>query len=362
MIVRSGGDTIRCYVHPVSLEIMHQTIVDEQFINIVKKIHGELLLGSWGSHVVELAACWTIVMILSGVYLWWPRRWTGFAGVLYPRLFSGKKPFWRDIHNVAGVWISAFALILILTGLPWAAFWGDYFKSIRTWTGTAVARQDWSVGNESPQANSLGEHASHTEGHETSHSAGHGAAKRAGAIIDWSEIDRVALSVRPLDLAAPVILSPPSKRHGDWTVQSMTGNRPRRVTLTISGSTGAVTSGQVFADRHWVDRVVGTGIALHEGQLFGWLNQAIGLVTVLGLMLLSASGVVLWWRRRGVGVLGAPQAAQTNTRSPLLWISIIALAVYLPVFGASLLLVRLVEKSVLQRLSITRNWLGLAET
>ena len=34
-----------------------------------------LLAGEIGSHVVELIACWTLVMLATGVWLWWPRRW-----------------------------------------------------------------------------------------------------------------------------------------------------------------------------------------------------------------------------------------------------------------------------------------------
>ena len=52
-----------------------------------------------------------------------------------------------------------------------------------------------------------------------------------------------------------------------------------------------------------MDRIVGVGIAAHEGQLFGWPNQLLGLLTAVGLILLCASGLIMWWRRREQGVL-----------------------------------------------------------
>ncbi|MGV3486883.1 MAG: PepSY-associated TM helix domain-containing protein [Planctomycetaceae bacterium] len=351
VIVRQGNDTLRCYVHPVTLEVLHQTLEGEQFIDKVKKLHSELLLGPRGSYIVELAACWTIVMILSGMYLWWPQKWAGFAGVVYPRLLSGQKPFWRDVHSVTGMWVSVFALILIVTGLPWATFWGGYFKAVRSWTGTNVARQDWSTGGEMPQPSAVGEHASHA--------AGHRSAIWSPSLSSLRELDQIVARVRPLQLAHPVTISPPDRPHGDWTVQSLTGNRPLRVTMTVHGATGEVTSIQRFADRHWIDRLVGTGIALHEGQLFGWINQAVGLLTVLGLVTLSLTGLVLWWRRRDRGGLGTPQAGPASPRSPLLWVCIAALVIYLPLFGASLLLMLALEKLVLRRVALTREWLGL---
>jgi len=362
VIVRSGTDSIRCHVHPESLAILQQRDTDDEFISVVKRIHGELLLGPRGSYLVELAACWTIVMILTGLFLWWPRKTSGFAGVLYPRLRSGTKLIWRDIHSVTGMWISAFALILIVTGLPWAAFWGDYFKTIRQLTGTAVAKQDWASGAAKKTQGRAGGHDGH--GHADQNStfdiAQIDIAQIDIAQIDIAQIDRVVESVRPLGLLPPVVVSPPDRPAGDWIVKSNTANRPQRVTLKVAGATGEVTSRETFADRHLIDRIVGTGIALHEGQLFGWVNQAIGLLTALGLMLLSVSGTVMWWRRRHVGFLGAPKQRSDSRSSPALLICIVVLAIYLPLFGASLIVVLLFDRLLLRRIPGFSRWAGLS--
>ena len=58
---------------------------DRRMIAVDRRLHGQLLLGKQGSWLVELAASWAIVMILSGLYLWWPRG-GGLAGVVWPRL------------------------------------------------------------------------------------------------------------------------------------------------------------------------------------------------------------------------------------------------------------------------------------
>jgi uncharacterized iron-regulated membrane protein len=65
----------------------------------------------------------------------------------------------------------------------------------------------------------------------------------------------------------------------------------------VDARSGAILSREGFADKHLVDQIVAVGIAAHEGRLFGWPNQLLGLLTALGLLLLSLSGVVLWWRR-----------------------------------------------------------------
>src|SRR3546814_12234455 len=61
-------------------------VEEQRPLRLVFHLHGELLAGPLGSFLVEAAACWALVMLLTGLYLWWPRGRRGLAGVLYPRL------------------------------------------------------------------------------------------------------------------------------------------------------------------------------------------------------------------------------------------------------------------------------------
>ena len=137
MLIADHGARTRVYVHPDTLAILKTQDESNTLERAIFKLHGELMLGENGSYLVELAASWAIVMILTGLYLWWPRNAKGLGGVLYPRLGQGPKRFWRDLHAVVGIWVSAFALFLLASGLPWASVWGAAFKNVRAWTGTA---------------------------------------------------------------------------------------------------------------------------------------------------------------------------------------------------------------------------------
>lgn len=368
VVVRKDGEAIRVWVHPETLAVLGAQPEDERLMRWMFKLHGELLMGDRGSNLVELAASWTIVMLLTGVYLWWPRSTSGGAGVLYPRLRRGASILWRDLHGVTGVWIVAFALFLLATGLPWAKFWGSYFKLARRLTGTAVAQQDWTTGSErGGGSGGSGEHAAHGGGSRGERAAGSGSrgdggkqgGERATKPVDLAAFDRVAAVVRPLQLPHPVVLAPPGRGSADWSAKSMAQNRPLRVNLTIDAATGQIISRENYADRHWVDRVVGVGIAAHEGQLFGWPNQLLGLLTAVGLILLSVSGVILWWRRRDVGVLGAPRPLARPRLAAGLVVIVVLIGVYLPLFGASLLAVLIVERAMLRRIPRVSEWLGL---
>lgn len=357
VIVRHDGQAVRVYVHPQSSKVLYTFPENQRLMRWLFRLHGELLMGDWGSHLVETAASWTIVMILTGLYLWWPRGAKGWGGIVYPRLRQGSRAMWRDLHSVTGFWVSSLALMLLLSGLPWAKFWGDYLKLARRITGTATARQDWANASERGaksrgRGSGSGEHGGH----------GGGSGRRGGEVPlpkDLTAFDRVAAAVLPLDLPHPVLIGPPPRGSELWTVKSMTANRPLRVNLQVNGTTGEIVKRDGFWDRHWIDRVVAVGIAAHEGQLFGWPNQLLGLFTAAGLVLLCLSGVVMWWRRRDGGVLGAPKPLPRPRGSLALLATIVLLGLYLPLFGASLLVVLLLERLVLCRIPPVRDWLGL---
>jgi uncharacterized iron-regulated membrane protein len=151
--------------------------------------------------------------------------------------------------------------------------------------------------------------------------------------------------VAALRLDPPVRVYLPSDRQPSWRVRSETQNRPRVRELEF-GLDGALLRDQGFGSKPLLDRVVGIGVAAHEGQLFGAANQALGLFTALGLLTLCVSAIVMWWRRRPGGSLGipAPRVAGFRIGWPL-GATIVVLAVLLPVFGASLLILCLLPKA-----------------
>ena len=343
VLISAAGERTLVWVRPDTLEILKQVPEDETFKERVASIHGELLLGDAGSLVVELAASWAIVMVLSGLYLWWPRQARGLAGVLYPRLRQGRKRFWRDLHAVTGVYVSVFALFLLISGLPWAMVWGDALKQVRAMTGTAAVRQDWS------QSRSA-EHAQHAA------DAGAGLVSVAGDL----PLQTIVARAVALDLVAPVVLVPPKPATPYWQVRSDTPNRPLRATVWLSPRKGAEVARERFSDRHIIDRVIGIGIAGHEGRLFGLANQLLGLVTALGLIVLSISAFFLWRSRAPVGGLGAPPPIPDARLGWGLGALIAAAGVLLPVLGLCLIAVALLERAVLSRWPAARRWLGLS--
>ena len=263
------------------------------------------------------------------------------------------------IHGVTGFWISGLALFLLLSGLPWAKFWGDYFKNVRRLTGTAVARQDWTNGQASTAGSGIGEH-DRGEHSEPSADESAGAGPRERTPSRPAAVDRI-VATRPPARFAPARghRTPRAAAPADWTAKSMTPNRPRRVDLVVDGATGAIKDRKDFKDRHLIDRIVGTGIAAHEGQLFGWPNQLLGLVTATGPGPAERElGDHVVATARG-GRPRRPKALMSPRVSLGFLFVVLLFGVYLPMFGASLLAVLLLETLLLRRIPRVREWLGL---
>ncbi len=373
VLVGQGTDEWRVWVQPVTLHILKAVPEDGRFMQQIFHLHGELLLGDTGSILVELAASWAIVMIVTGLYLWWPRGTQGLGGVLYPRLNRTGRLLWRDLHATAGVWVSTLTLFLLISGLPWSKSWGGYLQEIRHVAGQVTSRQDWTTGTSSELAQRAALSAGSLAGRQVAktdnaisgaavdHAGMPGMAPQRDALpaASYDLIDDVLPAVAHANLPSPVLVAPPMTPGGAWTARSDTQNRPQRASLTLDGATGALLTRENFDQRDWVDRMVGVGVAAHEGQLFGWPNQLLSLFTALSLLTVSVSAVVLWWRRRPNGVLGAPARTQPPRFSTGLLAIVLILALLLPLLGASLLAVFLLERLVLRRLPGIRNWLGL---
>lgn len=360
ILLNQSGEKIRVYIHPQTLAVLGIEREEKRFLNIVHDIHGELLLGKVGSILVELAACWAIVLVMTGIYLWWPGSAKGIAGIVYPRLSLKGRLFWRDLHSVLGMWISFFILFLLISGLPWALVWGSAFKEVRTMTGTSTQKQDWTIAGQQHVKFAADEHAGHDM---------HVPAQREGAMHHHANtnsvfkpmvtMNSIVAKAQQLGLAHPVLVAPPSARSADWLVKSNTQNRPRRADAYFSAQTGELMSYQDFSQRHPIDRVVGIGVAAHEGQLFGWFNQLLGLLTALGLILISASGFIMWRKRAPAGVLGAPPIMPEAKIGKGFVAIILLAAILLPVLGVSLIAIFILERIIFSHWPAAKTWLGL---
>ena len=172
------------------------------------------------------------MLLITGIYLWWPRQTERLAGVLCVRLHRGSRIFWRDLHAVTGILTSAYAFFILFTGLPWASFWGgQYLLAVRTFATSHLVHQAWSTGENSALQQRQASDASAIAGMQMpSVPAAQGAMPRAG---EFTPLNHLLPEAESFHLALPVRIAPPDQAFGPWSVRSDSQDRPLRTTRLI---------------------------------------------------------------------------------------------------------------------------------
>ncbi|MBV6303910.1 PepSY domain-containing protein [Candidimonas humi] len=374
------GDKYSVYLNPYTGVVLGTLSVDRRFMQVDRMIHRKLLLGKPGELIMELAACWTLVLIGTGVALWWPRGAFTWRGVLWPRFDLGGRLFWKSLHAALGIWLAAGALAFVVTGLPWSGSWGKHFKSLATqvdlgsppgvWGGTTlrsvIPGQDKHSGPPAGQGSAgASAHAGHGMGDMPGMAMGD--SDMPGMVMDDLPLPQTAWAVgathvpespeggsaaaRPLSLnrvlaiagahglTAGYDLALPASPSGVYTVSYFPADPKRERVLHIDQYSGKVLGDIRYRDYGAVSKAVSYGTALHMGRYFGLANQLICTLISLGLASIAVTGFVMWWKRRPPRALGAPARLPTPATMRRWKIGLTTLGVIFPLMGGTMLAV-----------------------
>ena len=360
-LVTADGRALDVFVDPYRAQVLGEVASAWRPMSVVSRLHGELMVGTVGDWLVEAAAGWTVVLVVTGLYLWWPRRWR-WQGVVVPRLQHPGRRRWRDLHAVPGALNALFIVFLVMSGLPWSGVWGDQLASLGTlsaWTDPspnfrgAPARDAPTVVPVAGAVNGAGG-AGAAEGSVPAPSAGH-AHDQHDTSIPWAirhapvptgtgsgfTLQQVLALARERGVAVDtprLRLFYPSGEQGVFMVSHVTDRAQDQRTLYIDPRDGRVIDDIGWARYSPLARAVEWGVMVHLGSQFGLANQLAGLAVCSLIAGAVVAGAVLWWRRRPAGQLGAPHAPASERLPWGLKATLAALAVFFPLVGATLLL------------------------
>ncbi len=348
-VISEAGQDLNLFLDPYSGRVLGTQDALWNLQAAARKLHGDLLIGTVGDRLIELAAGWGIVLVVSGLYLWWPRGSSG-AGVLWPRLSARGRLWWRDLHAVTGFWGSALLLFMLLTGMTWTGYWGAQFAG--AWNHFPAAMWD-DVPKSGELAGSLNTsrqqtvawavevtplpasdpHAAH-QGH-----AGHSAPASTASLLQQVVDTAAERGVQP-----GYSITLPKGEQGVYTVALFASDPRNDATLHLDQYSGAVLADVRWQDYGLVAKTVETGVMLHEGKLFGLVNQLLMAAVCLLILFSSVSGLVLWWKRRPAGSLGVPPLRHDLPRWKTAIGVMLVLGVVFPLVGASLVLVWMLDR------------------
>ena len=76
-----------------------------------------------GKLVVGVSTISMVVLLVTGVVLWWPKGVKMLRHRVLVAMRKGWHRFWYDLHVSAGFWVTIVLLLMALTGLVWSFSW-----------------------------------------------------------------------------------------------------------------------------------------------------------------------------------------------------------------------------------------------
>lgn len=338
-VTSASGEKLSVYVDPYRGEVLGTLPQGGTVMGVVRKIHSLAFFGTIANAVMEIAAGWAILLVLTGIYLWWPR---GSAdGVVTVRGKPKHRMWWRDVHAVTGAFAGIFVVFLALSGMPWSVFWGDRFGSFVDARGLGVPEGVWYGEPKSDvKLADLGPAAWTVERTNVPVSA----ARQGGFTLD-----QAVATFEGLGLSRGYAVALPTTPDGVFTGSVFPDDVSLQRTVHLDRYSGAVLQDIGYAQYGPVGKLTEWGISVHMGQEFGLANRLLMLTACLAILILCVSAAVMWWKRRPSGALGVPPMPRDRQRLRIATALLITGGALFPLTGLSFLILVLADWAVTGR-------------
>ncbi|QIL79949.1 PepSY domain-containing protein [Diaphorobacter sp. HDW4A] len=268
--VQTGDWRGTIYLNPVTGEEQARRGETEGFVNTLFKLHSDLLLGDTGKTILAWVALAYMLLLITGVILWWPKRWPGNWHIelnksLVRALF--------DLHRIGGIVMGLLIAASVITGAYLA--WRPLGEVLNFVSGTTPIK--------APKLPALQVDADKP-------------LPKPPSLDAMVEIARAAMPDAQISF-----VQVPANAKQVMRIRFRANDEPHPNGISsvwLDPRTGAV-----LAAQRWNEMDPGTGAAaiaypLHTGELGGVTLEIVAALNGLALAGLGISGVWLWWRRR----------------------------------------------------------------
>lgn len=104
------------FINPYNGKLSGKRIISSSFIRVVMELHRTLLIPTAGRYIVGIASLCLLILTISGLRLWLPKKWKQLKSVLSVKFRAKFKRQNYDWHNVLGFYTSPVVFMLSLTG------------------------------------------------------------------------------------------------------------------------------------------------------------------------------------------------------------------------------------------------------
>lgn len=247
-------------------------------------------------------------LVISGFYLWWPRRWTRpvLKAIAVPSFALRGKSRDFNWHNAVGLWCAPLLLVVTLTGVIMAYPWANDLLYRMTGNEPPPAKKEGMEGAARSAPSKEGRMGADPAVAGTPSSAGSNAHSRhhvggESKGVAWAGLDPLWRDTAQRVADWKIL----SVRFGSGPANQMTflidrgdGGRPDlRSMLTMNAKTGEVVRWESFDSYNAGKRLRMWARFTHTGEAAGWLGQLLATVATAGAIVLIVTGFALAARR-----------------------------------------------------------------
>jgi uncharacterized iron-regulated membrane protein len=277
-VVSFGREGGALFVDPYRGTVLGGLSRTHEVLHVVVEWHRWLGSRDFGRPVTGAANLGFAGLVVLGVYLWWPRRWTREAvrqrTVLGTRLRGHARDF--NWHHAIGIWCAPVLLVLTLTGAVMSYQWANDLLYTLT-------------GNEPPPPPPAREAARRPRTAADNPGGTAAALEPLWARAEAQVPGWIAITLRlPPSAGAPVV----------FVIQEPGGAHPApRSQLALDPRSGEVVRWEPYAGQNLGRRLRAWVRPLHTGEAGGPIGQLIALAAAGGGAVLAWTGLALAWRR-----------------------------------------------------------------
>lgn len=254
---------------------------------------------SVGKTVIGVTTIAFVLILLSGIVIWWPRTVRGLKESLKIPVKRGMRRFWYGLHVAGGMYALVFLLAMGLTGLTWSFGWyrTGFYALFGASEPTMQGAQDTKPKGEHDTPQHKGDRRpqgkSKAKGRDGLSTEGHTVDKKSGR-ADFTQWQKVLNELKHRHPGFKQI----TIQDGKANVTTGTyGNTRGSDRYEYDIKTGTITAVMPYAEGKSSQKLRGWIFSVHTGSFGGMTTRIIAfLVALLGASL-PLTGYYLWLKR-----------------------------------------------------------------
>lgn len=263
------------------------------FFDFMQRLHRWLLDSRddsggvfWGRTIVGISTIMFVLVLLSGVVIWWPRTARILRNSLKITTSKSRHLLWRSLHVAGGMYVLLLLLAMALTGLTWSFTW--YSKGFNALFGVNEVQKSGAEVYAEQQAKDA------VKAKEKTDKAGDKAGKDEKTADVYAEWQGVYDTLRARNVKFDNITV--SDGTADVAFGGL-GNQRAADKYTFNPADGRITSVSLYADSDKSSKIRGWIMSVHMGNWGGLLTRILWFIAALFGATLPITGYYLWVRR-----------------------------------------------------------------